>query len=105
MNIKFLLISFLLLVFFLNPLIGQENDSLYTDSDEGISLGTQTIKIKPTAPFIDLKMKKFKPKTYTFFRSFNDEVKDVPNQIFEIELDKDSEEQIDISEVLEKKRK
>jgi len=76
-----------------------------SDEVETLIMEEQVIKIEPPEPQIPLKIKEIKPREYDFFRSFEDEVKAIPSDLFDIKVDNDESKVESLDKILTKERK
>ena len=75
------------------------------DDAEIITLEESHIKVDPVRPFIELKRREIPPKDYTFFRSFEKEVQQVPNDLLRVKFNTDENRVDDLKKILSKQRK
>ena len=87
--------------------IEEEEEDYYNDDDETevITLEDQKIKIEPVNPTLTLSRRYIKPKDFLFFRSFEDEVKEVPDDILDIDLDRSEIKIKNYKDLINRKRK
>jgi len=83
----------------------EEADDNISDSGEVMKLDNITIKIEPVRPTIELKRREMKPRDYTFFRSFEKEVQQVPNNLLRIRFNTGENRINNLKKILSKKRK
>ena len=75
------------------------------DTGEIMKLDEIDIKVEPVRPMIELKRREIPPKDYTFFRSFEQEVQQVPNDLFRVKFNTDENKVDDLKVILSKERK
>ncbi len=75
------------------------------DTGEIMKLEEIDIKVEPVRPMIELKRREIPPKDYTFFRSFEQEVQQVPNDLLRVKLNTDENKVDDLKVILSKERK
>ena len=85
--------------------IDSEEEDYYDDETEVLTLEDQRIKIEPVNPTLTLSRRYVKPKDFLFFRSFEDEVKEVPDDLFDINLDKSEIKVKNYKDLINRKRK
>ncbi len=85
--------------------LDEEIDDTIPDSDQVMKLDNITIQIEPIRPTIELKRREIKPKDYTFFRSFEKEVQQVPNDLLRIRFNTGENRIDNLKKILSKKRK
>ncbi len=93
-------ISFLLI----SALLFSQNKN-GNEETETITLEVQKITVEPPKPQIALKIKEVKPREYDFFRSFEDEVKAIPSDLFEINVSHGESKVESLDKILTKERK
>lgn len=84
-------------------LLAQNQNS--NEQTETITLEVQKITVEPPKPQIALKIKEIKPREYDFFRSFEDEVKSVPADLFNIKVNQEESKVENLDKILTKERK
>ena len=83
--------------------IDEEEDD--TSNDQVMRLEEVVIKIEPVRPMIELKRREMKPKDYTFFRSFEKEVQQVPNDLLRVRFNAEENKIDNLKKILSKDRK
>lgn len=82
-----------------------QNKNGNEETTETIILGEQRITVEPPKPQIALKIKEVKPREYDFFRSFEDEVKAIPSDLFEINVNHGESKVESLDKILTNERK
>lgn len=107
--LRYLLVLSLFLSFIIkaqeNKIDPEEEDYYDDDETEVLTLEDQKIKIEPVNPTLTLSRRYVKPKDFLFFRSFEDEVKEVPDDLFDINLDKSEIKVKNYKDLINRKRK
>jgi len=80
-------------------------DEYDIEETEVLKLEDQKIRIEPVNPTLTLARRYIKPKDFLFFRSFEDEVKDVPDDLFDINLEKSEVKIKNYKDLINRKRK
>ncbi len=85
--------------------VEDEEEDEDIDTGEIMKLEEIDIKVEPVRPMIELKRREIPPKDYTFFRSFEQEVQQVPNDLLRVKFNTDENKVDDLKVILSKERK